>query len=409
MEFEKSTLFKSLSVSELSRYLRQLIESDEILYDIWVQGEISNVSKPASGHIYFTLKDSKAALKCVIWKSNAYRINIDLREGMAVEVHGGITVYEAGGQYQLNADSVRMRGEGSLYQEFLRVKNLLEMEGLFNPEKKKPIPEAIKRIGLVTSRTGAAIQDMIETIRRRNPTVEIVLSDTAVQGEAAPGQIVNALRKLDDLEFIDVILIARGGGSIEDLWSFNDERVVRAVSECKTPIISGVGHETDFTLTDFAADLRAPTPTAAAELATAVTIADLQDQLNIYISFLDSFIIDLMEQKREEVQNNFTRLLDLSPIRVIQNYWQNLDNTINRLETLNNIKFKMLTTSIINLDKRLTALDPGEVLKRGYAIVTSKNGASIISSIKRVSIGDEYSVRVKDGTFDVNVNSMENK
>ena len=409
MEFEKSTLFKSLSVSELSRYLRQLIESDEILYDIWVQGEISNVSKPASGHIYFTLKDSKAALKCVIWKSNAYRINIDLREGMAVEVHGGITVYEAGGQYQLNADSVRMRGEGYLYQEFLRVKNLLEMEGLFNPEKKKPIPEAIKRIGLVTSRTGAAIQDMIETIRRRNPTVEIVLSDTAVQGEAAPGQIVNALRKLDDLEFIDVILIARGGGSIEDLWSFNDERVVRAVSECKTPIISGVGHETDFTLTDFAADLRAPTPTAAAELATAVTIADLQDQLNIYISFLDSFIIDLMEQKREEVMNNFTRLLDLSPIRVIQNYWQNLDNTINRLETLNNIKFKMLTTSIINLDKRLTALDPGEILKRGYAIVTIKNGSSIISSIKRVSIGDEYSVRVKDGTFDVNVNSMENK
>ena len=409
MEFEKSTLFKSLSVSELSRYLRQLIESDEIFFDIWVQGEISNVSKPASGHIYFTLKDSKAALKCVIWKSNAYRINIDLREGMAVEVHGGITVYEAGGQYQLNADSVRMRGEGYLYQEFLRVKNLLEMEGLFNPEKKKPIPEAIKRIGLVTSRTGAAIQDMIETIRRRNPTVEIVLSDTAVQGEAAPGQIVNALRKLDDLELIDVILIARGGGSIEDLWSFNDERVVRAVSECKTPIISGVGHETDFTLTDFAADLRAPTPTAAAELATAVTIADLQDQLNIYISFLDSFIIDLMEQKREEVQNNFTRLLDLSPIRVIQNYWQNLDNTINRLETLNNIKFKMLTTSIINLDKRLTALDPGEILKRGYAIVTIKNGSSIISSIKRVSIGDEYSVRVKDGTFDVNVNSMENK
>jgi exodeoxyribonuclease VII large subunit len=407
MVLSNQSFIKSLSVSELNRYLRQLIESDEILFDVWVQGELSNISKPASGHIYFTLKDSKASLKCVIWRSKTHKINIEIKEGMAVEVHGGITVYEAGGQYQLNADSVRLRGEGDLYKEFLRLKNLLEMEGIFKSENKKPIPETVKKVGIVTSSTGAALQDMIETIQRRNPMMEIVLSGSSVQGESAPEQIVNALMKLQKIDSLDIILIARGGGSIEDLWAFNDERVVRAIANCKIPTITGIGHETDFTLADFVADLRAPTPTAAAELATAVTLTDLLAQLEYQDESLDVFINDLIDQNNLNLGTNHQRLLDYSPIRLIRNYWQNLDAIDDRLGKIQYKNIIMENFRIDNFLKRLSALNPVEVMKRGYAIVTTKVNLTMVSSIKNVSIGEELIVRVQDGKFDVNVSSME--
>ena len=259
------------TVSKLTFYIRKLLEENEVLQDVWVQGEISNLSRPASGHIYFTLKDSNAALKCVMWKTSAVRLRMGLQDGMEVEVHGRIGVYEVSGQYQLYADQIRPLGEGALYQEFLRLKAMLEAEGLFAPERKRPIPLLPKKIGIVTSRTGAALHDMLHTLGRRLPIVEVLVAPSAVQGIEAPPAIVSALDSLI-LQSPDVILLARGGGSIEDLWAFNDERVVRAVANSPIPIICGVGHETDFTLSDFAADLRAPTPTAAAELATQITV-----------------------------------------------------------------------------------------------------------------------------------------
>ncbi|MCJ7695056.1 MAG: exodeoxyribonuclease VII large subunit, partial [Anaerolineaceae bacterium] len=251
-----------LSISQLTRYLRELLESDEILQDIWVRGEVSNFSQPRSGHIYFTLKDNEASIKCVMWKGQAMRLRFEMRDGLALEAHGSMSVYEAGGQVQLYIDLMRPAGEGLLYQEFLRVKASLEAEGLFDPEHKRPIPKLPKRIGIVTSSTGAALQDILNTLSRRYPLAQVFLAATQVQGAEAPTGIVAALALVNKLANPDVIIIGRGGGSIEDLWAFNSEDVARAIYNSKAPVISGVGHETDFTIADFVADLRAPTPTA---------------------------------------------------------------------------------------------------------------------------------------------------
>src|SRR5512134_1641005 len=288
------TLFSTQqwTVSKLTFYIRKLLEENEVLQDVWVQGEISNLSRPASGHVYFTLKDSSAALKCVMWKTSALRLRMGLQDGMEVEVHGRIGVYEVSGQYQLYADQIRPVGEGALYQEFMRLKSMLEAEGLFASERKRPIPMFPHRIGIVTSATGAALRDMLNTLRRRLPLVEVILAPSPVQGVEAPPALVKALQSLV-LQSPDVILLARGGGSIEDLWAFNDERVVRAVANSRVPVICGVGHETDFTLSDFAADLRAPTPTAAAELATQTTIFDLTAQVSSLQSQITNYTLTL--------------------------------------------------------------------------------------------------------------------
>ncbi|MEK6220913.1 MAG: exodeoxyribonuclease VII large subunit, partial [Chloroflexota bacterium] len=252
------------TVGEITTHIRDLMEGDQVLQDLWVQGEVSNFSSPKSGHLYFTIKDAKAALRCVMWKNSAARLVYRPQEGDSIEVHGNISVYEVSGQYQLYADQIRTAGEGALYQEFLRLKEKLEGEGLFDESHKKELPIRPKIIGIVSSPSGAALHDMINTIRRRFSLAQVVLAPATVQGDAAPDEIIQAIDNLTNQVKPDVILLARGGGSIEDLWAFNDEGVVRAVAASEIPVISGIGHETDFTLTDFAADLRAPTPTAAA-------------------------------------------------------------------------------------------------------------------------------------------------
>ena len=256
------------SVADVNRYLRDLLESDHNLNDLWVKGEVSNFSRPRSGHLYFTLKDEKASLRCVMWRNSAQRQAYLPSDGDLVEVHGSVSVYEVAGQYQLYADTIKPLGEGALFQEFLRLKAKLEAEGLFDEERKRPIPIWPSRIGIVTSPTGAALRDMVDTLRRRYPLVEVILAPSAVQGREAPPEIVAGLQNLNRTAAPDVILLARGGGSIEDLWAFNDENVARAITASNAPVITGIGHQTDFTIADFVADLRAPTPTAAAELAT---------------------------------------------------------------------------------------------------------------------------------------------
>ncbi len=295
------SLFASVqwTVSRLTQHLRQVIESDPTLQDVWVRGELSNVSRPASGHLYFTLKDASASLRGVMWKADAARLKIPLRDGMEVEAHGRIGIYEVGGQYQLYANVLRPVGEGALYAEFVMLRALLEAEGLFDPSRKREPPQQPRCIGIVTSATGAALHDMLNTLRRRLPIVEVILAASPVQGADAPPALVAALENLNHHQ-PDVILIARGGGSIEDLWAFNDERVVRAVAASKAPVISGVGHETDFTLTDFAADLRAPTPTAAAELATPVTLFDLASRMSELGQRAEMAISSLLEGGRNE-------------------------------------------------------------------------------------------------------------
>ncbi|HET6594294.1 MAG TPA: exodeoxyribonuclease VII large subunit [Anaerolineales bacterium] len=386
------------TVSKLTFYIRKLLEEDEILQDVWVQGEISNLSRPASGHIYFTLKDSSAALRCVMWKTSAVRLRLPLQDGKAVEVHGRIGLYEVNGQYQLYADQIRPVGEGALYQEFMRLKAMLETEGLFAPERKRPIPMFPKTIGIVTSATGAALRDMLNTLRRRLPLVEVILAPSPVQGVEAPPALVRAIQSLN-YQLPDVILLARGGGSIEDLWAFNDERVVRAVANSAVPVICGVGHETDFTLCDFAADLRAPTPTAAAELATQITMIDLRAAISSLRSRLTAATLNLLAEHKTSLSSLASELRYVSPERRVQSGRQRVDELTRRARSSLFHQVQLHSAHIRGMQRRLQALNPMAVLGRGYAVVTRKNDDSVVSRVEQAS--DEMRVRVSDGEFEV--------
>ena len=393
----QQTLFPppSFTVSEITRYLRELFESDEILREVWVQGEISNLSRPASGHIYFTLKDQGAALKCVIWKQTAWRLPLTLRNGMAIEAHGAVSVYERDGQYQLYADAVRLTGEGALYQEYLRLKARLEAEGLFAPERKRPLPEMPAAIGVVTSATGAALQDILNTLRRRFPLVEVVLAPCAVQGEEAPPQIVKAIQRLNREPGVELILVARGGGSLEDLWAFNDERVVRAIVDSALPVITGIGHETDFTLSDFAADVRAATPTAAAEQAVPDR-AELREQFLSISSMLASHWQQRYNQDLAALVDTSRRLELRSPAWRVRNDRQRLDELQTRLVNRQLHRLELLRGNVSSLQKRLESLSPAAVLQRGYAIVQTTEGA-LVKSVRQVHREDVLDIRVSDG------------
>ncbi len=389
------------TVTELTRHLRRLLEEDADLQGIWVQGEISNLSRPSSGHVYFTLKDAGASLRCVMWRSDAARLRFAPEDGLAIEAHGNIGVYETGGQYQLYADALRPLGEGSLYQEFLRLKAFLETEGLFDASRKRPIPEQPRRIGIVTSPTGAALRDMLNTLGRRYPLAEVVLAFSPVQGEEAPAALVEALRSLNLSAAPDVILLARGGGSIEDLWAFNDERVVRAVIGSAAPVITGVGHETDFTLVDFAADLRAPTPTAAAELATPVTVLDLRQVITGMTNILSNVLAALLERQHVSMENIQARLQLFSPLRRVQGERQRLDDLSRRRNAAQAHLLALAVARVNGMKDRLGALSPEAVLKRGYAVVTKNT--RVVMSRAEVKDGDALRVRVRDGEFGAQV------
>ena len=391
----------SLTVSDLNRYLRELLESDELLQDVWVRGEVSNFIRASSGHLYFTLKDSSASLRCVMWRNTAIRQSFIPGDGEAIEAHGSISVYEAGGQYQLYADMLRPAGEGALYQEFLRLKALLEAEGLFDPERKRPIPPRPKRIGVVTSPTGAALQDILNTLKRRYPLVEVVLAPTPVQGEEAPQGIIKALKDVVRIANPEVIILARGGGSIEDLWAFNDEQVARMIASSPVPIITGVGHETDFTIADFVSDLRAPTPTAAAELAS-----PNQVDLRLDLSTLDDQLVQLLQAFQRELR---WTLLDLqnrldrnSPLSRVQSDIQRVDELEHRLSASVRYNLLLTRTHLTGMIQQLAALSPAAVLERGYAIVSNQAGQTI-SAVGQVSGGEALNVEVSDGVFGVHV------
>lgn len=405
--FEQPALFQSLSfsVTEVTHYVRTLLEKDELLGDIWVRGEISNLARPRSGHIYFTLKDASASLRGVVWRSNIMRMPANLRDGMEVEAHGSIGVYERDGQYQLYADFIREAGEGLLYQEFLRLKEKLEAEGLFAEEKKRPVPERPKTIGIVTSRTAAALQDVLNILRQRSPWVEVFLSPAAVQGDESPPEIVRALERLNRLVKPDVILLVRGGGSLEDLWAFNDERVVRAVTASEAPVISGVGHETDFTLVDFCADLRAPTPTGAAVRAApdrSELLGELVDQQRRLSYALEDWLADA----RNSTNASASHLQSLSPRWRVQNDHQRLDGITERLYTSVLHRQQTRRMAVQNCSVRLENLNPLAVLKRGYSLVFDANG-SLVQSYKQVQPEEQIDIHLADGRLSAKVSTAE--
>lgn len=394
-----------VSVSDLTAYIRAVLESNENLMGVWVTGEIFNLSRPASGHVYFTLKDANASLRCVIWREQARYLSGALRDGMAVEAHGSVSVYEQGGQYQLYVDGLRAAGEGLLYQEFLRLKAGLEAEGLFDEDRKRPLPRLPRVIGIVTSASGAALQDMLNTLRSRCPMVEVVLAPAAVQGDAAPGQIVNAVDALNQYVQPDVIIIGRGGGSLEDLWAFNSERVVRAIAASRAPVISGVGHETDFTLTDFAADLRAPTPTGAAVMAVPDR-ADLMAELDTVVARLAQSIRDSVEEMLSALRESNHRLEQCSPRWRIRQEMQRMDEYSFRAASAVSYKLRSESARLRASSDQLAALDPCQIINRGYALVTDLSGG-LLTAVQQVKLGQKVNVRLRDGSFGADVTRID--
>ncbi len=360
------------SVADVNRYLRELLEIDDLLADIWVSGEVSNLSESAAGHLYFTLKDETSQLRCVFFRP---KLAITLENGAAVITHGRISIYEVSGALQLYVDLVQLEGVGILHLEFERLKAKLEEEGLFEPARKRSLPLFPKRIGVVTSPTGAVFYDIANIIGRRYPLVELILSPTLVQGDGAVDGIVQALQALNDMEGIDVVILARGGGSLEDLWAFNEEKVARAIYASKAPVISGVGHETDFTIADFVADVRAPTPSAAAELAVP-DCAELEAHIQ---SLTKTLLVDV------------TRDLD--------RYRQRTDELTRAASMDLGNSLAISRERLRGRELELASLSPMATLSRGYALVQQSTTGEVISHIDQVQRGDAIDIKVSDGQF----------
>jgi exodeoxyribonuclease VII large subunit len=398
------SLFREIqrwTVTTLTRYLREVLDSDENIKNIWVSGEVSNLSKPSSGHVYFTLKDATASLKCVMWKSDVVKIKLNLRDGLAVDVFGSISIYETGGQYQLYTEVIKEVGEGALFQEYLRLKELFEKEGLFDIDRKKQVPILPRKIGLVTSITGAAIKDVLSVIERRLPMAEVIISPCQVQGDGAAGDIAWALEKINRQGISEVIILARGGGSFEDLWAFNSETVVHAIAKSELPVITGIGHETDFTLADFVADLRAPTPSVAAELATPITVMDMKNDLVNMNNLIINQMEELIKSKKDKINALSERTAGLSPMNRLRSIRQSIDEMDNRINIGIYKKLDLSHSLIDGRSKQLSALSPSAVIKRGYAVVMKKGKTVFTKS--QVRSGDNLNIRVSDGEFDARV------
>lgn len=383
------------SVSAVTSYIRQMFEVDYRLRDLTVEGEISNLSWARSGHLYFTLKDAQAQLGCVMWRSSAERLVFRPQDGDAVRVSGQISVYEAGGRYQLYAVSLLPTGRGDLALAFERLKERLAAEGLFDPAHKKALPPFPRKVGVVTSADAAALRDILNVLGRRYPLATVLIAPTLVQGADAPPQIVRALHWLDGRDDIDVIIVARGGGSLEDLWAFNDEGVARAIFTARHPVISGVGHEVDFTIADFVADVRAPTPSAAAEL-VAPDVAELRAYVGGLVTALERQMTIGLEQRQRAVQSAARNLVYLSPRARIANHTQRLDELIGRLQRSHNLTLTQRQAQLAASTARLHAVSPQATLARGYAIVRRLDG-QIVRTAATVQAGERLTAQLADG------------
>lgn len=386
----------TVSVSQLNNYIKRVIDANSYLADIKVTGELSNFKFHSSGHIYASLKDEGAVLKLVMFKSSAQYLKFRPEDGMKVIVRGRISVYEQGGIYQIYAESIEPDGEGSLYAAFEKLKAKLQEAGMFDESLKKPLPRYPKKIGVVTAQGGAALQDILNITRRRYPMAEIVLFPVSVQGVSAPGEIVNAINHLNRYNCCDVMIVGRGGGSIEDLWAFNEEIVANAIFNSRIPVVSAVGHETDFTIADFVADLRAPTPSAAAEL-VCPSAAELLDYLKGMASRLKSLLktnLEMKKAKLERLANSyaFVKFSDMPASR--RQYVDTLiSDTAIALKDIVAGKKSRLIKNMAKLD----ALSPLKVLARGYSIAEDSLG-NVITKVTDVKPNEEFSLRLSDGT-----------
>lgn len=391
------------TVGQVNTYIKQMFSQDFMLTNICIKGEISNVTYHSSGHIYFTLKDKTGVISAIMFKGNRNNLKFKLEEGQKVIVSGSINVFERDGKYQLYAKAITLEGAGLLYQRFEQLKNELSEMGLFDNMYKKPIPKYSLKIGICTAKTGAAIQDIINITKRRNPYVQLYLYSSLVQGAEAAMDIVNGIRYLDSLS-LDVIIVGRGGGSIEDLWAFNEEIVAKAIFDCNTPIISAVGHETDTTIADYVADLRAPTPSAAAEIA----VFDYNEYL-LNITRYKQLLLSQMVNKISNTRNNLkyiqTKLNLYNPINQLNTKKQYSDELYTRLNDTLNSLFTNRKHMLAIYAEKLNGLSPLNKISKGFAYFSNDKGEAI-NSVKQVNVGEDVMLTVKDGqikakTYDI--------
>ena len=394
-----SVLNEILTVSQLNRYVKSLLDGDFRLRDLFLRGEISNYTRHyRSGHLYFTLKEGGSVVKAVMFAGYAQELAFEPENGMAVILRCSVSLYERDGSYQIYVYEMQPDGRGALQVAFEQLYRKLQVQGLFDETNKKPIPRFAQRIGVVTSETGAALQDILNILSRRCPMAQVVLAPALVQGREAPDSLIAALQALDEWGKCDVIIIGRGGGSMEDLWCFNDERLVRQIVACHTPIISAVGHETEFTLCDYAADLRAPTPSAAAELAS-VKMEQLEERLEILEDRTKRAAGHCLAQKEQQLQRLSLQLTHLTPERRLQEYAEKLQNLWNMIQSSEKSVIIKKQEALRLQSARLQALDPMARLAGGYSMVL-KDGR-VLSSIQQAQEGDHLQVRLHDGTLRV--------
>jgi len=402
---ERNPLPEILTVTQVTIYLKQLIETDQLLQKVWVRGEISNFKLHSSGHMYFTLKDQTSCLRAVMFRRENQWLKFQPYDGLEVVAAGRIAVYPKNGEYQLYVELMEAAGLGSLYLAFEQLKSRLAQEGLFAPERKKPIPVLPRKIGVITSPTGAAVRDIIRILHRRHPRVDILVIPAQVQGETAPASLVKALQIAGSLKELDLVIIARGGGSAEELWAFNDEAVARAVAACPHPVISGVGHETDFTITDLVADLRAPTPSGAAELSVP-EITALANRIKLYTDNLYALFTRLCARKRAELERLVCRPVLRQPERWIAVRRQQVDEgkeeLIRRMKLLLEDKRKLLRKEMARLD----ALSPLAVMKRGYSICLRESDGQVVKESGAVTPGEDLRILLSRGKLRAKVEAV---
>ena len=387
-----------LTVSQLNKYVKSILESDGKLKYIYLKGEISNLTIHYTGHIYFSLKDeNQCTIKTVMFANKANFLKFTPQSGMKVVLRGSVTLYEKTGSYQINVDEMYPDGAGALNLAYEQLKNKLQNEGLFDTSHKKPLPKFPEKIGVITSPTGAAVQDIMLILKRRYPIAQIIMCPVLVQGENAAVDLTNAVKKFNALQCADVIIIGRGGGSIEDLWAFNDEMLARAIYECEIPIVSAVGHETDFTICDFVADVRASTPSAAAELVSSVTTENMLSQTETLINKMQSAVKRRLQFEYQRYEKNANAKALKNPDDIIKNRQIKLDVLNEKIKGIYVKKLSAEKEKFAELAAKLDALSPLKILSRGYS-VTKKDG-HIINSISQVNPNDKIEVVLSDGNI----------
>lgn len=392
--------YNPISVTDLNKYIKEKIDGDEILNNVLVKGEISNFKNHYTGHLYFTLKDENSLIKCVMFKSYVSHLNFMPKDGMKVMILGSVSVFERDGVYQIYAKAMKEDGLGSLYEAYEKLKANLEKEGLFDEKHKKKIPFMPRTIGVLTSNTGAVIRDIINVSTRRNPNVSIRLYPVPVQGPGAAKEIANGIKFMNENKLADVLIIGRGGGSLEDLWPFNEEIVARAIYDSEIPIISAVGHETDFSISDFVADLRAPTPSAAAELAVANT-EDVKNSLKLYNNRYKNALKKKIELMKLSYEKCMARPAYKNPTQKINEQFMVIDMRVKSLKNSINLKLKEEKTKFVKEVARLDSMSPLKTLARGYSIITKEDNnacnGKIVRSVKDLERNEKINIKLVDG------------